>query len=277
MPINSISSLLSYISSNQAVPSNTASDSALIESIREQTRLSDTGDVLSLRLSNLRSRFRDLYESKIDVETLQAKKTINQIVSGAISYIESEAGKIKSLINEVNSGDFTDSQVADAQLQIESRLALIDLKASETNFNSEPLLTGEPVKITLEPQSGEGFSVEFSDISASGLELAAIDISTDESRASALESINTALSITATVSESIDLSNSVLGKAITESVSGFEDSFKSLSETGALNTSGDPNKIRIDPGKLSSGFGNLNSSGMGLDLTSELVSTLLKG
>ena len=253
-------------------------ESSVLRSIRGDGDKIEARDSLEIRQGRLRTDAISLKESAGRQAILQAQRTINQIAGGTADFIRSELEDIRLLVEEIDTGDFTAQQRLDAQLTIESRIARIDQRVEGSKFSGEKVVTGKPVRIVTDTETGEGFDVEFEDISSAGLGLSEIDVTESDSTESALNIIESATNIIDNLESDIQASNSVieeLGAKTNEEIRSAVMSLQSHELLGApaesrrmVEESGDGLTVTLQSASL------LLEK---IDLNTETVAALLKG
>jgi len=256
-----------------------------IAQVLDQVKLGNevpTADTVSLRFTTLERAHSRLRETSSALETVQARKAVVMTVEQSLGRIGSELDQIEMLLEDIEEGEYSESQLADAQLIIESRIARIDDIAGSTKYAGGELLRGETVRVMSDPVTEEGFDVYYPKIDSESLGLESIDVVS--SAIDANIEIATAAS-EALSSAAVDVESEIefIDTVFSENITGLEEAFESLRSSELLGAAEETRWVTSSGGGIPGG-GNLGklipaarlvSVLSNLNLDPEVVSSLL--
>jgi hypothetical protein len=269
MSIQGISSTaMMLLSPMSAIERIRSTEPQLLHALENLKPGSESGDKASVRFANLDYAHTRLRESNSGLQSWQARKTVAETAYKAVCEIQSELEEIQGLIGEISEGDFSESQLADAQLIIESRVARINDIAAAARYGGESILTGETVRVTTDAVTGEGFDIRYDAVDSETLGLSAIDLVGTDVETN-VEIISDAIGMVENIEADVAVGIGEVEAVLEERVGEVRTAFESLMGAEMLNA-GDETRW-LSTGE---GVGDVLS---GLKLSREMVVRLLVG
>jgi len=123
-----------------------------------------------------------------------------QVAEGGLSNVSDSLQRIRELTVQASNDTLTDTDRGAIQGEIDQLVQEIDRQTSSTQFNGQPLLSGQfasgtgAFDVQLGPNEGESLAINIEKVNSSTLGVAGLNVSTRENASNALSSIDTAIS-----------------------------------------------------------------------------------